>query len=97
MTFTLNHRNPLPGAVRALALVHPDPKTPVRVEPGLFSFKEIVVRDPSGNLSDNNPHENPDTGTRRYLPITKERKEREEWGMAARVPVPLPRVQYVTF
>ena len=45
---------------------------------------KVALCQSAGNLQDYNPDKNPERRTRRYLPIGKERKEREEWGVAAR-------------
>ena len=45
---------------------------------------KVALCQSAGNLQDYNPDKNPERRTRRYLPIGKERKEREEGGVAAR-------------
>lgn len=66
---------------------------PARLEPGLVVCRRSPLFESAGDLPDNNP-DNPGAG---YLPITKERIEREEWGVTARFPVSFPHVQYVSF
>jgi len=67
------------------------------VEPGLSSRTRLHIASRQATYRKTTISQNPDTGTRRYLTITKKRKERKDRGVAARQPVPLPRIQSISF
>jgi len=70
--------------LRALGLVHANPKTSVRGEPRLVFLLGAACFESAGNLEDQDHDEIPGRPDWRLVTIFKEGEEREEGGVTAR-------------